>query len=284
MQLQRYFVYSLDPLRESGLWLENSYWHATRTTPSSHIAGPAPLGEIIDNLHTGDRVPEVTFHTRTEHDWKDRSTADYFGGKRVVLFSLPGAFTPTCSASHVPRYQELRPQFSAVGIDDVLCVSVNDGFVMNAWQKAEGAPDVTFVPDGNGDFTSKMGFLVDKGELGFGKRSWRYAMVVNDGVIEQLFIEKEVPGDPFSVSDADTVLDWLDGTKNPDIAVFTKPGCSHCARVKTALTEAGLGYDELSTSPRILRAIPGVGTTPQVFVDGDLIGGADELEAWLIKR
>ncbi len=238
----------------------------------------------MDHLNIGDRVPDVTFHTRTEHDWADKTTADYFAGKRVVVFSLPGAFTPTCSASHVPRYQELKPQFSAVGIDDVLCVSVNDTFVMNAWQDAEGAPDITFVPDGNGEFTDKMGFLVGKEDLGFGKRSWRYAMVVNDGVIEQFFVEKEVPGDPFSVSDADTVLDWLDGTKVPDVALFTKPGCSHCARAKEALTDAGLGYAELSTSPRILRAIPGAGTTPQVFVDGAHIGGADELVAWLATR
>ncbi len=235
-------------------------------------------------LTIGDRVPDVTFHTRTEDAWQDKTTADYFAGKRVVVFSLPGAFTPTCSASHVPRYQELKPQFSAVGIDDILCVSVNDSFVMNAWQQAENAPDITFVPDGNGQFTDKMGFLVGKEDLGFGKRSWRYAMVVNDGVIEQFFIEKEVPGDPFSVSDADTVLDWLDGTKDPDITLFTKPGCSHCTRAKAALADAGLGYAELPTSPRILRAIPGEGTTPQVFIDGALIGGADELEAWLAKQ
>lgn len=238
----------------------------------------------MDHKTIGDRVPQVNFRTRTETDWEDKSTDDYFAGKRVVVFSLPGAFTPTCSASHVPRYQELRPQFTAAGIDDVLCFSVNDGFVMNAWQKEEGAPDITFVPDGNGEFTEKMGFLVDKGELGFGKRSWRYAMVVNDGVIEKLFIEEEVPGDPFSVSDADTVLDWLDGPTSPDIVLFTKPGCSHCSRAKSVLAKAGLGYDELATSPRILKALPGAGTTPQIFVDGEHIGGADELEAWLAKR
>jgi len=229
-------------------------------------------------------VPHVTFRVREGAEWVNRTTDDYFKGKRVVVFALPGAFTPTCSASHVPRYQELFPQFKAVGIDSILCISVNDTFVMNAWQQDEGADDIVFVPDGNGEFTEQMGMLVGKEDLGFGKRSWRYAMVVNDGIIDKLFIEEEVPGDPYSVSDADTVLDYLDGTRAPDIVLFTKPGCSHCARAKDALAEAGLGYAELGTSPRILRAIPGTGTTPQVFVDGELVGGADELIAWLGER
>ena len=184
----------------------------------------------------------------------------------------------------MPRYQELYPQFKAVGVDDVVCISVNDTFVMNAWQEAENAPDLTFIPDGNGEFTEKMGMLVNKDDLGFGRRSWRYAMVVDNGVIEKLFIEEEVPGDPYSVSDADTVLDYLDGTRSPDVLLFTKPGCQHCVRAKDALAEAGLGYAELPTSPRILRSLPGANTTPQVFIDGEHIGGADELVAWLAER
>lgn len=237
----------------------------------------------MNHRKIGESVPNVTFRTREGSEWVEKTTADYFGGKRVVVFSLPGAFTPTCSASHVPRYQELYPQFKKLGIDDILCVSVNDTFVMNAWQEAEGAPDITFVPDGNGEFTEQMGFLVGKEDLGFGKRSWRYAMVVNDGVIEKYFIEEEVPGDPYDVSDADTVLKALDGNGAPDVLLFTKPGCTHCARAKAALDKAGLAYSELPTSPRILRALPGTLTTPQVYVDGKLIGGADELVAWLDK-
>src|SRR5690606_14214883 len=119
-------------------------------------------GEPMNYRKIGESVPEVTFRTREGSEWVNKTTADYFAGKRVVVFSLPGAFTPTCSASHVPRYQELFPQFKALGIDDVLCVSVNDTFVMNAWQQAENAPDITFVPDGNGEFTEQMGFLVGK--------------------------------------------------------------------------------------------------------------------------
>lgn len=232
----------------------------------------------------GKHVPEVTFVVRRDAVFTPVTTASLFAGKRVVVFSLPGAFTPTCSSSHVPRYQELLPAFRAAGIDDVLCVSVNDTFVMNAWQADQGAPDLVFVPDGNGAFTEGMGMLVDKAAVGFGKRSWRYAMVVDNGVVEKMFVEPDEPGDPFHVSDADTLLRYVRGTASPDILLFTKPGCSHCTRAKAALAEAGLPYAELPTSPRILKALPGPGTTPQVFVDGVQLGGADQLVAWLAAR
>ncbi len=146
---------------------------------------------------TGSRVPNVTFHTRRGHEWVDVTTADIFAGKTVAVFSLPGAFTPTCSSTHVPRYNQLTPQLKAHGVDDVVCMSVNDSFVMNAWKESEKADNLTFVPDGNGEFTEGMGMLVDKDFLGFGKRSWRYSMLVRDGVIEKMFIEPEVEGDPF---------------------------------------------------------------------------------------
>lgn len=167
-------------------------------------------------------VPDTTFKTRIRDEsiggdnpfkWQDTTTADLFAGKRVVLFSLPGAFTPTCSSSHLPRYEALYEEFKAAGIDDVICLSVNDAFVMYQWGKTQGAKNVRLLPDGNGEFTRKMGMLVNKDNLGFGSRSWRYAMVVNDGQIEQMFVE---PGfsdnagdDPFEVSDADTVLTWI---------------------------------------------------------------------------
>ena len=155
----------------------------------------------------GQRVPEVSFAERdAAGNWKKVTTADLFAGKSVVLFALPGAFTPTCSSAHVPRYNELYDNFKAAGVDDVLCLSVNDTFVMNAWQHEQGADRITFVPDGNGTFTEGMGLLVGKDQLGFGKRSWRYSMLVRDGVIEKMFIEEDVPGDPFLVSDADTML------------------------------------------------------------------------------
>ena len=170
------------------------------------------------------RVPEVVFKTRVRDEavggenpyrWEDKSTADIFGGKRVIVFSLPGAFTPTCSSNHLPRYDELYDEFRALGIDEIICVSVNDAFVMFKWGKELGNQNIFLLPDGNAEFTRKMGMLVDKSNLGFGMRSWRYSMVVNDGSIEKLFVEPEFgdncPTDPFEVSDADTMLAYLRG-------------------------------------------------------------------------
>jgi peroxiredoxin len=174
-----------------------------------------------------DRVPNVVFKTRVRDEsvegpnpyrWQDKTTKEIFGDKRVVVFALPGAFTPTCSSSHLPRYEELYDDFKAQGIDDVICLSVNDAFVMFQWGKQQGAKNVFLLPDGNAEFTRKMGMLVDKSNLGFGMRSWRYAMVVDDGKIEKMFIEPDFddncPLDPFEVSDADTVLAYLKGQKN----------------------------------------------------------------------
>lgn len=232
----------------------------------------------------GQQVPEVSFRVREGSQWKTITTADLFANKKVVAFGLPGAFTPTCSSAHVPRYEELYDSFAAQGVDEILCFSVNDTFVMSAWKQAQGVQKVRFVPDGNGEFSRGMGLLVDKTELGFGPRSWRYAMVVEDGVVQKLFVEPDRPGDPYEVSDADTVLAWLGGQKAPDILLFSKPGCSHCERATKALSEAGLPWAELPSTPRILRALPGARTTPQVFVDGRHLGGADELLAWLAQR
>ena len=191
---------------------------------------------MLINLE-GQRIPDVTFRTRQGHEWLDVTSDEVFSGKSVVLFSLPGAFTPTCSSSHVPRYNQLVPQFTANGIDDVICVSVNDAFVMNEWQRSQGADRVTFLPDGNGEFSDKMGLLVGKEDLGFGKRSWRYSMLVRDGVIEKMFIEPEEDGDPYGVSDADTMLKYLDpeGELPHDVAVFTRDGCPYCVRAKGLL-------------------------------------------------
>jgi glutaredoxin-like protein len=233
----------------------------------------------------GSRVPNVTFRTRTDSDWKDVTTDELFKGKRVVVFSLPGAFTPTCSSNHVPRFNELAPAFNDRGIDSIVCVSVNDAFVMNEWAKQQHAERLVFIPDGNGEFTSGMGLLVDKRNLGFGPRSWRYSMLVNDGVIEKMFIEPEKDGDPFEVSDADTMLKYLDPSARAprDVLMFTKPGCSFCARAKKLLDGKGWAYEEVPASPRRLRAVSGKASTPQVFVDGELIGGCNELEAYVAK-
>lgn len=231
----------------------------------------------------GQAVPDVTFRTRVDGDWRDVSTKDLFGGKRVVVFSLPGAFTPTCSSAHVPRFNELAPAFKRHGIDDILCVSVNDAFVMDAWKQDQHADQVTFVPDGNGEFSRGMGLLVDKQDLGFGPRSWRYAMVVKDGVIEKMFVEPEKPGDPYEVSDADTVLKYVAPDAQPpkEIVVFSRPGCGHCARARKMLEEAALPYVDIEATPQVLLGVSGRRTTPQIFIDGRHIGGADDLQTHL---
>lgn len=168
---------------------------------------------------TMSKVPEVTFKTRhydEEFDlyyWKEVTTSDLFSGKRVVVFSLPGAFTPTCSTFQLPGYEEMYEDFQALGIDEIYCLSVNDSFVMNAWFKQQGIKNVKPIPDGSCEFTYAMGMSVTKANLGFGHRSWRYAMVVNDGEIEQLFEEPgkvgNCPDDPYEVSDPQTVLEYL---------------------------------------------------------------------------
>lgn len=235
----------------------------------------------------GQRVPAVTFRTREGADWKDVTSEQLFAGKTVIVFSLPGAFTPTCSSSHVPRFNQLAKSFRQHGVDDIVCMSVNDAFVMDEWKKSQDAKNITFIPDGNGEFTDGMGLLVGKEELGFGNRSWRYSMLVKDGVVDKMFIEPEKPGDPFEVSDADTMLDYIapNESKPLDVTVFSRSGCPHCLRAKSALREAGIEFEALELNneytDRTLRAVSGGTTVPQVFVNGQLIGGADELESWL---
>lgn len=235
----------------------------------------------------GQRVPNVTFRTRQNNQWVDVTTDDLFAGKTVVVFSLPGAFTPTCSSTHLPGYNELARVFKENGVDDVVCISVNDTFVMNEWAKDQESDNITLIPDGNGEFTEGMGMLVDKTDLGFGKRSWRYSMLVKDGVVEKMFIEPEEPGDPFKVSDADTMLKYI----NPEVAkpktvsLFAKVGCPFCASAKEMLNEHGIDYEEITlgkdVNTRSLRAVTGATTVPQVFIDGHLIGGSEALAVYL---
>ena len=206
----------------------------------------------------GKKVPQVTFRTRQGDKWVDVTSSELFDNKTVIVFSLPGAFTPTCSSSHLPRYNELAPVFKKYGVDDILVVSVNDTFVMNAWKEDEKAENITFVPDGNGEFTEGMGMLVGKEDLGFGKRSWRYSMLVKNGVVEKMFVEPNEPGDPFKVSDADTMLH--------------EKGLN--------FEEIVLGHDATIVS---VRAVSGRATVPQVFIGGKHIGGSDDLEAYFAK-
>lgn len=171
-----------------------------------------------------DRVPQVTFHTRIRNpalegpnpfEWRDVTTDDIFRGRRIVLFAVPGAFTPACSESHLPGYEAACDDFRALGVDEVICLSVNDAFILFQWAKAQGIEKVRMLPDGNGEFSRLMGMLVDRSAQGMGLRSWRYSMLVEDGRIVKLFAEPGLrdnpPGVPVQVSDAGTMLAFLRG-------------------------------------------------------------------------
>lgn len=235
----------------------------------------------------GQPIPRMVFKIRDDNEWHLRSTNDIFSGKTVVVFSLPGAFTPTCSSTHLPRYEELADTLRENGVDEIVCVSVNDTFVMNAWGEGQGVENITLLPDGNGDFTRGMGMLVDKTELGFGERSWRYSMLVKNGMIEKMFIEPDVEGDPFEVSDADTMLAYINAdAKAPEaVSLFTKVGCPFCAQAKDLLQGKGIKYEEITlgkdTSTTSLKAITGQDSVPQIYIGGKHIGGSEELEAYL---
>lgn len=174
----------------------------------------------------GKRVPAVTFKTRVRDEsvggtnpyrWEDVSSGQLFKGKKVVVFSLPGAFTPTCSSTHLPGYEAVYDELKSLGVDEVFCLSVNDAFVMNQWGKAQGVNKVKLIPDGSCEFTKDIGMLVKKDNLGFGDRSWRYSFYAEDGLIKKAFIEPgfsdNCPTDPFEVSDAQTMLAYLRGIK-----------------------------------------------------------------------
>ncbi len=177
-------------------------------------------------MQVGVKVPNVVFKTRVRDEavggpnpfrWQDMTSDDYFKGKRVILFSLPGAFTPTCSTYQLPGFEENFAKFQENGIDGIYCMSVNDSFVMNKWAEAQDVKNVNVIPDGSGEFTRKVGMLVRKDNLGFGLRSWRYAAIVNDGVVEAWF---EEPGlednhgeDPYGESSPENLLKYLETAK-----------------------------------------------------------------------
>jgi len=170
----------------------------------------------------GKKVPSVTFKTRVRDEsvggdnpyrWQDVSSDELFKGKRVVLFGLPGAFTPTCSSTHLPGYERGYDKLKELGVDEVYCLSVNDAYVMNQWGKNLDVSKVKLIPDGSCLFTKALGMLVKKDDLGFGERSWRYSLYAEDGVIKKAFIEPgftdDCPDDPFEVSDVDTMIEYL---------------------------------------------------------------------------
>ena len=172
------------------------------------------------------QVPAVTFKTRVRDEsvpgenpfrWQDVTSAEIFNGKKIALFALPGAFTPTCSSTHLPRFEALYDEFKAQGVDEIYCLSVNDAFVMFQWGRHMGVEKVKLLPDGSGEFTRKMGMLVAKDNLGFGMRSWRYGALVNDGTVEQWFEEEgfsdNCESDPYGVSSPQNILEKLKASK-----------------------------------------------------------------------
>ena len=171
-----------------------------------------------------DRVPDATFHTRVRNEalegpnpfeWKAVEAAETFSGRNVVLFAVPGAFTPACSETHLPGYETAHDAFTALGVDEVICLSVNDAFIMRQWAVSQGIEKVRMLPDGNGEFSRKMGMLVERTSTGMGFRSWRYAMHAVDGEFRRMFVEPgyadNPPGVPVKISDAETMLAYLRG-------------------------------------------------------------------------
>lgn len=241
----------------------------------------------LQNQENKSVLQNIEFPVRVNNKWDKLTTESIFKGKKVVVFGLPGAFTPTCSSSHLPRYEELYETFKNQGIDEVYCVSINDTFVMNSWAEAQDISKVKMLPDGNADFTKAVGMLVSKSSLGFGERSWRYSMLIDNGVIVKHFIEPDKEGDPFEVSDADTMIKFI----NPNIelpksvTIFTKKGCPFCFEAKQLLKEKNYQYNEIELSDavrqKVLSGITGNNrpTAPQVFIQGQLIGGLEDLKA-----
>lgn len=180
----------------------------------------------------GDYVPSMTFPIRVRDEsidgdnpyrWDEFNVVKEFKGKRVVVFSLPGAFTPTCSTMQVPGFEQNADIIKSYGVDDIYCISVNDTFVMNAWAKAMSLANVKVIPDGNGDFTDDMGMLVDKANKGFGLRSWRYAMILDNGQIQAIFMEPGISNnseeDPYGETSPEKIIEWLQAEKDADNAM-----------------------------------------------------------------
>ena len=164
----------------------------------------------------GYQIPQVEFVFRESGEFVNRTSSELFNGKKVIIFSLPGAFTPTCSAYQLPGFEEKYDEFKSFGIDEIYCISVNDGFVMNAWAQDQNIAKVKLIPDGNAYFTRSMGMLVNKSNLGFGERSWRYAAVVNNGIIEKLFVEEgqrdNADTDPYEATKPENVYNYIKST------------------------------------------------------------------------
>jgi glutaredoxin-like protein len=235
----------------------------------------------------GQQAPNCHFELCDGDEIKIRNFIDLFQHRTVIIFGLPGAFTPTCSQDHLPRYNELAETFQKYGVDEICCVSVNDAFVMQAWQKQMHAEKITFLPDGEAKFTKALGMATHFSDLGLSTRSRRYSMLIKNGLIEKMFVERDDPSDPLEVSDADTMLHYLAPSHQTQraITLFTKPDCPFCAKAKNLLTQHKMAYEEISIGKDAtlisLQAITGRTTVPQIFIGGKHIGGSEDLIEYL---
>jgi len=230
----------------------------------------------------GRQVPDVEFQYIARGRMETLPASELFSGQTVALFALPGAFTPTCSNRHVPRFQELADALREEGVDEIVCLAVNDPWVMAAWAADQACPAIRFLPDAEGAFTQQLGMNVAL--PGLGERSRRYAMLIRHGVIEKAFVEPEEEGDPYGVSDADTLLAYLN-PRSPalrPVAVFARNGCPFCERALELLRAHGLRFEVIHVggpiSMNAVKAVSGQATVPQVFIGGRHIGGAEALE------
>ena len=172
------------------------------------------MKKVVPNVIFKTRVRDETLKSENPYRWQDKSTDDYFKEKKVILFSLPGAFTPTCSTFQLPGYEKLYEKFIDKGIDEIYCLAVNDSFVMNAWAKSQNLKNVKVIPDGSGKFTRLMGMLVKKDNLGFGMRSWRYAAYIDNCIINKMWVEEgmndNATGDTYGESSPETLLKYFE--------------------------------------------------------------------------
>ena len=238
----------------------------------------------------GTKVPPVDLAELRDGKVERVRSAELFDNRKVILFALPGAFTPTCSTAHVPGFVAKLKDFQSAGIDDIVCLSVNDPYVMEAWQRSEKASGIRFIADPFGEFTEAMGMSVDHRGASLGMRSWRYSMLVDNGRIVQMFIEPDVEGDPFEVSDADTMWKHLrPNQKSAGLAfMLARHGCPHCARAQELLQGANIPFEAIYLGDDLtmqgVKAASGMATVPQVFMEGKLIGGADQLSHYLTQN
>ncbi len=243
----------------------------------------------MPEINEGHAIPDCHFELCDGVKVKIRNKQNLFQHRTVILFGLPGAFAPTCSQEHLPRYKELESTFKDYGVNEICCVAVNDAFVMQAWQKHTHAENLTFLPDGEAIFTKALGMNTHCSDLGLGIRSRRYSMLIKNGLIEKMFVERDDPSDPLEVSDADTMLQYLAPSHQTQqaITLFTKPDCPFCANAKNTLTQHKIAYDEIivgqDASLTSLQAITGRTTVPQIFIGGRHLGGSEELRQYLTK-